>query len=156
MAARLAQPTAADGTIAEQGSSGYQPLADMNVTPLVDVMLVLLVIFMITAPLMTAHVPLNLPKASAPAANSMPEAITISLTKEGRLYLDKEEILNDPEDLRLHQLARERPDAPVHVRADAELLYRDLIPVLSRLGKAGLHHISLVTTLEAAAAAPNP
>src|SRR5437870_10666001 len=93
----------------EPGEDRYQPLAEINVTPMVDVMLVLLIIFMVTAPLLTVGVPLDLPKTSAAQVTQPQEPIVLSLDREGDTFIGNERV--DPGDLkdRLTQLAAEAP-----------------------------------------------
>src|SRR6267378_3701314 len=99
----------------EAGEDHYQPLAEINVTPMVDVMLVLLVIFMVTAPLLTVGVPLDLPKTSAAELVQPKEPIVLSLDREGGTFIGNERV--DPTDLkdRLVRLAGDDPDRIVYV-----------------------------------------
>ena len=127
---------------------GRAPMADINVTPLVDVMLVLLIIFMVTAPLLSAGVPVNLPDANAKPLNQNPEEISISIAQDGIIYLGNVPL----EPGTLAQKLAEVPPAPdgkqpqVLLRADRSLDYGRVMAVMGELNSAGFNAISLVTT----------
>ena len=127
---------------------GRAPLAEINVTPLVDVMLVLLIIFMVTAPLLSAGVPVNLPDANAKPLNQNPEEISISIAQDGVIYLGDVPL----EPGTLAQKLAEVPPAPdgkppqVVLRADRTLDYGRVMAVMGELNSAGFNAISLVTT----------
>src|SRR5213595_2228379 len=105
------------------GEDHYQPLAEINVTPMVDVMLVLLIIFMVTAPLLTVGVPLDLPKTSAAQVTQPSAAIVLSLDREGDTFIGSERVeAGDLKD-RLARLAADDPDRIVYVRGDRTILY---------------------------------
>jgi len=126
------------------GEDRYQPLAEINVTPMVDVMLVLLVIFMVTAPLLTVGVPLDLPKTSAAQATQPSEPIVLSLDREGDTFIGNERV--DPGDLkdRLGRLAAEDPERIVYVRGDRGILYARLMDALGLVNSAGFTKVSLL------------
>src|SRR5712692_3485558 len=128
----------------EPGEDRYQPLAEINVTPMVDVMLVLLVIFMVTAPLLTVGVPLDLPKTSAAQQTQPKEPVVLSLDRAGDTYLGNERI--DPGELpdRLARLAGEDPDRIVYVRGDRTILYARLMDALGLINSAGFTKVSLL------------
>jgi biopolymer transport protein TolR len=128
----------------EVGEDRYQPLAEINVTPMVDVMLVLLVIFMVTAPLLTVGVPLDLPKTSAAQVTQPSEPIVLSLDREGGTYIGNERV--DPGDLkdRLARLAADDPDRIVYVRGDRTILYAQLMDALGLVNSAGFIKVSLL------------
>ena len=127
---------------------GRAPMADINVTPLVDVMLVQLIIFMVTAPLLSAGVPVNLPDANAKPLNQNPEEISISIAQDGMIYLGDTPL----EPGSLAQKLAEVPPAPdgkppqVVLRADRGLDYGRVMAVMGELNRAGFNAISLVTT----------
>ena len=128
----------------EVGEDRYQPLAKINVTPMVDVMLVLLVIFMVTAPLLTVGVPLDLPKtAAAPITDPKPPVI-LSLNGRGEVFIGDERI--EPGDLasRLSGLAAEDPARIVYVRGDQTISYAQLMETLGIVNRAGFAKVSLV------------
>ena len=120
---------------------GRAPMADINVTPLVDVMLVLLIIFMVTAPLLSAGVPVNLPDANAKPLNQNPEEISISIAQDGMIYLGD----NPLEPGSLAQKLAEVPPAPdgkppqVVLRADRGLDYGRVMAVMGELNRAGFN-----------------
>jgi len=128
----------------EAGEDRYQPLAEINVTPMVDVMLVLLVIFMVTAPLLTVGVPLDLPKTRAAAITEPKPPVILSLNRVGEVFIGDERI--DPGDLegRLSRLAAEDPTRIVFVRGDQTISYAQLMDALSLVNRAGFSKVSLV------------
>ena len=132
---------------------GSQPMSEINMTPLIDVMLVLLVIFMLTAPLMTSKLKLELPKADArPSPDKTPAVLSIALTPDGRVHLDDQPSSVDALTTRAQELARRKPDTEVHLRADKEVPYGRVAELIGVLQKAGLNRIAFVT--DATAAAP--
>src|SRR5947209_20527164 len=96
----------------------YRPLSEINVTPLVDVMLVLLIIFMVTAPLMTSGVPVDLPKTSAQPLNSDSEPLTVSVNAEGKIFLQNEEVQLDELVAKLQESAKNNAERRICVRGD--------------------------------------
>lgn len=129
------------------GRRGRTPMSEINVTPLVDVMLVLLIIFMVTAPLMKAAVPVELPDSRANAMNDENDQVTISLSRDGALYLDDTAVA--PGEL-ADRLASIVPGADgklplVTLRADKLLDYGRVMGVMGELNRAGFTSISLVT-----------
>ena len=130
------------------------PVSEINVTPLVDVMLVLLIIFMVTAPLLNAAVPVNLPDSSAKALDQQPQQVNISMSRDGRLYLDEQEIDRAALPDRLAALPPGPDGKPplVTLRADKSLDYGQVVAVMGELNHAGFNAISLVTNAAAAQA----
>ena len=128
----------------ETGEDRYAPLAEINVTPMVDVMLVLLVIFMVTAPLLTVGVPLDLPKTSAAQVTQPKQPIILSLDREGGTFIGDERI--DPAGLndRLVKLAAEDSDRIVYVRGDKAISYARLMDTLGLVSTAGFTKVSLL------------
>ncbi|HEY1432684.1 MAG TPA: ExbD/TolR family protein [Stellaceae bacterium] len=128
----------------EVGEDRYQPLAEINVTPMVDVMLVLLVIFMVTAPLLTVGVPLDLPKTRAAAISDPKPPVILSLTRMGEAYIGDERV--DPGDLgdRLAGLAADDPTRIVYVRGDQTISYTQLMEALGLVNRAGFSKVTLV------------
>jgi biopolymer transport protein TolR len=128
----------------EVGEDRYQPLAEINVTPMVDVMLVLLVIFMVTAPLLTVGVPLDLPKTQAAAISDPKPPVILSLNRVGEVFIGDERI--DPSDLaeRLSGLAAEDPTRIVYVRGDQTISYAQLMEALGMVNRAGFIKVSLI------------
>ena len=121
-------------------------MADINVTPLVDVMLVLLIIFMVTAPLMTAGVPVNLPDSRAHALDDQKQPVQLSLEGNGTIHLGDEEVSDAQLPARLEALARRGGEAPqIYLRADRSLDYGRVARVLGELNRAGLNRVALVS-----------
>ena len=122
-------------------------MADINMTPLVDVMLVLLIIFMVTAPLLNAGVPIDLPDSNAKPLAQEPAQVNLSMSRDGRVYIDQSEV--DPGTLadRLAALPRGADGKPplVTLRADKTLEYGRVMGVMGELNAAGFNAISLVT-----------
>jgi biopolymer transport protein ExbD/biopolymer transport protein TolR len=133
-------------------------MSDINMTPLIDVMLVLLVIFMLTAPLMTSRLKLDLPRADAPPApNSPPAVMAIALTADGRVHLADQDITLDALGQQAVQQARQKPDTEVQLRADKMVNYGRVAELIGVLQKAGLNRIAFVTeAVEGAAPASSP
>ncbi len=127
-------------------AAGHQPMSDINVTPLVDVMLVLLVIFIITTPLMASRLALELPKAAAPAAPAQAPAVSvaIALDAQGKTYWGEAEI--DPATLaqRLQEAARRDPATEVQLRADTAVPYGRVVQIIGLAQTAGLSRIGFV------------
>ena len=105
------------------GGGDSQAMADINVTPLVDVMLVLLIIFMVTTPLMVQGLEVDLPRASAPPLDAEEDPLILAIDREGRFYINKSEIPADELETRLVAIARENPDQDVFLKADGEVTY---------------------------------
>jgi len=122
----------------------YKPLAEINVTPLVDVMLVLLIIFMVTAPLMTAGVQVDLPKTNARPLNQDSEPITISLNAEGKIYL-QEDVIETPELVaKLQAVSQNNPERRIFVRADKGLAYGRVMEVMGIINQGGFTKVALL------------
>ncbi|MBX7495074.1 biopolymer transporter ExbD [Qipengyuania sp. 6B39] len=134
---------------------GRRPMSEINVTPLVDVMLVLLIIFMVTAPLLTAGVPINLPDSRAAALPQEQQQVTISIDEAGYVYIDDNQVTVGglPEALAALPRTGEGPD--ITLRADRALDYGRVMAVMGELNRAGLNRISLVTSSAGAGAPVN-
>ena len=126
-------------------TSGPQPMSEINMTPLIDVMLVLLVIFMITAPLMTSSLKLDLPQSDAAQPSEAPKFIAVAILANGTLYLGDERVAPDVFDARIADAARGAPDLEVPLRADRATPYGRVAELIGRLQKAGLSRIAFVT-----------
>jgi biopolymer transport protein TolR len=122
------------------------PMAEINVTPLVDVMLVLLIIFMVTAPLLTAGVPVQLPDSRAKALPQDDKPVEVSLDATGALFIDKDKVSDDAFVARLDRLAALPKPPQVFLRADTHLDYGRVMRVMGDLNHAGLNRVSLITT----------
>jgi len=121
------------------------PVSEINVTPLVDVMLVLLVIFMVTAPFMENGIPIQLPKASAKAIAKDQAPVTLTLTKDSRIYLGKDETPYARLIPTLQQIFRDRPRKEIFIRADGALPYAFVAQSMAAVRQAGIEKIGLVT-----------
>ena len=128
----------------EAGEDRYAPLAEINVTPMVDVMLVLLVIFMVTAPLLTVGVPLDLPKSRASQLTEPKKPVIISLNRDGGVFIGDEPINADELEPRLAALAAADPNRIVYVRSDKTNTYAQLMDALGQVNQAGFSKVSLI------------
>ena len=135
------------GGRARRGRGARSPMAEINVTPLVDVMLVLLIIFMVTAPLLTAGVPVDLPESRAQTLGEDKDQVTLSMARDGRIYLDDVEVASGELADRLAALPRNAAGDPplVTMRADRALDYGKIMTIMGELNRAGFNSISLVT-----------
>jgi biopolymer transport protein TolR len=125
------------------------PMAEINVTPLVDVMLVLLIIFMVTAPLLVTGVPVELPESRANALDQKDEPVEIAIDKEGATFIDGTEVPPSELAARLEELAAAQDaDNPrqIMLRGDTAISYGQMMRVMGELNRAGLNSVSLVTT----------
>jgi biopolymer transport protein TolR len=122
-----------------------RPLAEINVTPFVDVMLVLLIIFMVTAPLLTAGVPVDLPKTQAKPLEQDSEPLTISIKRDGSIYLQNAQIDQDQLVAKLSAIAANGYQERILVRGDAAVDYGRVMDVMGTLSAAGFTKVGLVT-----------
>ena len=120
-------------------------MSEINVTPFVDVMLVLLVIFMVTAPLMTTGVALDLPRAEAPPLGAEEDQLVLSITGEEKYFLGKNEFGIEELKMKLAAIAKANPDQQVFVRADGKLAYEKVLQLLAVAQNAGVGKVGLVT-----------
>jgi biopolymer transport protein TolR len=120
-------------------------MSDINVTPLVDVMLVLLIVFMVAAPLMTVGVPIELPKTDAKQMNTSTEPITITVQQDGTIYLQESQIALDALTPKLVAIAKNGYEEQLFVRADTAVSYGKVMEVMGLLNGAGYRKIGLVT-----------
>ncbi len=125
--------------------SQYRPMAEINITPFVDVMLVLLVIFMVAAPLMIAGVPVDLPQTSATRLSQPRKPMVVTLAADNSLYIRDDRV--DAAELvsKLASLRAQEGDSVVYVRADKKSAYGEVMTVLGRVGEAGYQRISLLS-----------
>ena len=122
-----------------------RPLAEINVTPFVDVMLVLLIVFMVTAPLLTVGVPVDLPKTRAQALSQDREPLSVTIKKGGQIYLQNSPIAEDELVPKLAAIAANGYDQRIFVRGDKSVDYGRVMEVMGMLSAAGFTHIGLVT-----------
>ncbi len=126
----------------------YTPMAEINVTPFVDVMLVLLIVFMVAAPLMTVGVPVDLPDSEAQAISEQVEPLTVSIDGKGEIYLQETKITMEQLVPRLTAIVRANPKARIYVRGDKNVDYGAVMKVMGRINGAGFTKVALVTNQE--------
>ncbi len=127
---------------------GGDSFTEINVTPLVDVMLVLLVIFMVTAPMMTAGVNVDLPESSASPLAGQDEPLSITVTASGAVYI-QDTVIENPQELpdKLRAITNEKMDTRIFVRGDKNVNYGAVMMVIGLINQAGFSHVSLITTV---------
>jgi biopolymer transport protein ExbD len=131
------------GGFDQQGAN--VPMSEINTTPLVDVMLVLLIIFMITAPLLTHAVKIDLPKASSQPSEDKPENISLALRSDGQLFWNDQPLAEAELSARLAEVASRQPQPELHLRADLETRYQKIAEVMSAARQAGIQKMGFVT-----------
>jgi biopolymer transport protein TolR len=122
----------------------YRPMSEINVTPLVDVMLVLLVVFMVAAPLLTVGVPVELPQTQAPPINEPKEPLVITINGEGHIFIQETDIPAESLVPRLTAITGNNPDALLYVRGDKAINYGRVLEVMSLVSTAGFRKVSLI------------
>jgi biopolymer transport protein TolR len=125
-----------------------RPMSEINVTPMVDVMLVLLIIFMVTAPLLTVGVPIELPKSEAKQLEGDKEPLTISVDPEGKIFLQDTELQIDEIVPKLTAIAKNGYDERIFVRGDRRVNYGVVMRVMGTISAAGFRRIALISDLE--------
>jgi len=123
----------------------YRPISEINITPMVDVMLVLLIIFMITAPLLVAGVPVELPSTSAAKVSQPKKPMIVSLASDGSIYVREEQVTNDTLIPTLVALRQAEGDTVVYVRGDKTRPYGEVMEILGRVGQSGYARVSLLS-----------
>ncbi len=123
-------------------------MSEINVTPMVDVMLVLLIIFMVAAPLLTVGVPIDLPETDAKALNAQTQPITVSVNDQGMIFLQETEIPLDEIVAKLEAIATTGYDERIYVRGDRNADYGTVMKVMARISLAGFRNLGLVTLQE--------
>jgi len=131
-------------------TSGPQPISDINMTPLVDVMLVLVVIFILTAPLLTSSIRLDLPRADGAAPGAPPQSLTLVVDKAGQVFLDDQPLTSAALAQQLQETAARRPDTEIQLRADAAVPYGRVVEIMGAAHAAGLQRIGFVAEPAAA------
>jgi biopolymer transport protein TolR len=129
----------------EQGSSSNEAISQINVTPLVDVMLVLLIIFMVTAPILQQGVSVDLPRVAAGPLSGQEEQLVVNVAKTGQVYLNDTPMTAEQLATKLAAIAAARPDRQLYVRADQSVPYGQVMRVMGAVHDAGLTHVGLVT-----------
>ena len=135
---------------ARQGRSRrgrYRPMSEINVTPFVDVMLVLLIVFMVTAPLLTVGVPVDLPEAKAKALSQPEEPLVISIDSSGVVFIQETEVALEKLVPRLAAITDNKPDTRIYLRGDKTVDYGRIMEVMARVNSAGFTRLALVSEL---------
>ncbi|SDX65373.1 Cell division and transport-associated protein TolR [Ruegeria halocynthiae] len=146
MGAAVQQSSGDNGRRRGRRRGRAQPMAEINVTPFVDVMLVLLIIFMVAAPLLTVGVPVDLPKTAASALpGDNEEPLTVTLTADGRVQIQTTDVLRDELIGKLRAIAAERSSDRVFLRADGAIPYAQVMQVMGALNAGGFSNVGLVT-----------
>ncbi len=127
--------------------SAFKPMAEINVTPMVDVMLVLLIIFMVTAPLLTVGIPVNLPQTRAEPLSNPDEPIVVTINDKGAIYLQETTIGDDALVARLQAITENKPDTKIFVRGDRKIDYGRVMQVMGMIKSAGFTQVALVVDL---------
>jgi biopolymer transport protein TolR len=144
----------ASGTVVDGGRRRRRRrgvMSEINVTPMVDVMLVLLIIFMVSAPLLTVGVPIDLPPSQAKSLDQDKEPLTLSLNQEGKVFLQNTEIAVEELVPKLKAISEARGggfDERIYVRGDRKVDYGTVMKVMGRISGAGFHRVALVTDVE--------
>jgi len=144
MAATLMPSGRRGGRTAKQR---YRPLSEINVTPFVDVMLVLLIVFMVTAPLLTVGVPVDLPKTQAQSIADPDEPLVISVNAEGQIYIQDTEVELNKLVPRLRAITESKPDTRIFVRGDRAIAYGRIMQVMGTVNSAGFKRVALIAEL---------
>ncbi len=131
---------------ASGGRNSYRPMAEINVTPFVDVMMVLLVVFMVAAPLLTAGVPIDLPDSEAKALNNEDnKPLEVSLDNDGKIYVGETEVKQDRLIALLGSLTNNDPEKRIYIRANRNLDYGHVMNILGSINGAGFKKVALIT-----------
>ena len=131
-----------------RGGSRKAPMSEINVTPMVDVMLVLLIIFMVAAPLMTVGVPIDLPETQAKPLNAETQPITVSVNEQGQIFLQETEIPIEEVVPKLEAISKTGYEERIYVRADKASQYGTVMQVMARISAAGFKNLCLITLQE--------
>lgn len=138
------------GRVGNQGGYGYRnayrPMAEINVTPFIDVMLVLLIVFMVTAPLLSAGVQVDLPKTEAgPVADKDEKPLEVAVNKKGDIFIGETKVTKDELMVKLSAITGDDFERRVFIKADQGLPYGDVMGVLGSINKAGYRKVALIT-----------
>jgi biopolymer transport protein TolR len=140
----------AGGIIHSRRGRRRQPMSEINVTPFVDVMLVLLIIFMVTAPLLTVGVPVDLPKTQASVITGQDEPLVISVNRAGKIFLQETELEMATLVPRLRAITGNKPDTRIFVRGDRAVVYGRVVEVMGTVSAAGFTRVALIAELPGA------
>jgi biopolymer transport protein TolR len=128
---------------------GYRPMSDINVTPFVDVMLVLLIVFMVTAPLLTVGVPVELPESSTSALSDTTDPIIVTMKSDGAVYIQETLVALEQLAARLSQVTKQNINTRIYVRGDRNLNYGKIMQVMGCISEAGYSKVALVAEIPA-------
>ena len=137
------------GDLNDRGDGLYRPVSDINVTPLVDVMLVLLIVFMVTAPLLASGMKVNLPRATSAQPLNPQEPIVVNVAKDGHVALGADEIATEGLVDAIREKIGDDTTRTIHIRGDREAAYGSVVAVLDLLASHGLSHIAIVADTRA-------
>ena len=148
MAGFLSTTTKRNGRNGRSGRrASFRPMAEINVTPMVDVMLVLLVIFMVTAPLLTVGIPVNLPQTKAEPLSNPDEPLVVTVNAKGEIYLQETAIADEALVPRLQAITASKPDTKIFVRGDKAIDYGRVMQVMGMIKSAGFTQVALVVDM---------
>lgn len=150
MSSGVMNPRGGGGNGRRRRRGAWRPMSEINVTPFVDVMLVLLIVFMVTAPLLTVGVPVDLPQADAQAITTPEEPLVVTVDAEGRLYIQETEVAEVGLVPRLQAITDANPETRIYVRGDRAIAYGKVMEVMGLINKAGFRRVALL------AEAPSP
>jgi biopolymer transport protein ExbD/biopolymer transport protein TolR len=139
-----------------RGAGRYEPVADINITPFVDVILVLLIVFMITAPLLAAGIFVDLPKARSAQPIEPSEPVIVTVTKDGKLYVGRDEVARSALVQAVRAKLGDDQTRQIYVRGDRTIIYGDIIGVMDQLALDGLTRIALLANAASADFVPQP
>lgn len=137
-----------------RGGGRYEPVADINITPLVDVMLVLLIVFMITAPMLAAGMLVDLPRAKSARPLAPREPVIVTIAKDGRLHVGRDEVARSDLTQAVRAKLGDDQDRPIYVRGDRDVIYGEIVGVMDQLALNGLAKIALVANAGSAGLLP--
>lgn len=121
-----------------------QPMSEINVTPFVDVMLVLLVVFMVTAPMLTVSIPVNLPQVKGASMKETKEPLTVTINRQGELFVQERKVDSKQLIPQLKAITQSNPNAKIYVRGDRRISYGAIMQVMSQIQLAGFQKVGLV------------
>lgn len=137
------------------GRRTFQARSDINITPLVDVMLVMMIIFMVTAPMLTVGIPVDLPRISGAAASqSQTEPVIITMSADGKIFLQEAEVSAEGLKSQLALITKNNPNAPVYVRGDRTTPYGQIVELMASISTSGYSKVSLIAESGGAQAKP--
>ena len=125
-----------------------EPISEINVTPFVDVMLVLLIIFMVTAPLLTTGVKVNLPESSSKVLSDKDKTVTVTINEKKEIFIQKKKLTQKKMINKLFELKKQKKELKIYIKGDKNLNYGEIMKVMGNINKAGFKKVALVTKLK--------